>query len=53
MVSASQLSALFFIMENDVYVLEPCFLARFRGSTAAKFFLLPKYLLTCNPPHFI
>lgn len=44
MVSASQLSALFFIMENDVYILEPCFLARFFGSIAAKFLLLPNYL---------
>lgn len=49
MVSASQLSALFFIMENDVYVLEPCFLARFRGSTAAKFFCYPNTYLPVIP----
>lgn len=53
MVSASQLSALFFIMENDVCVLEPCFLARFLGSTAAKFLLLPKYLPVIPLIHFI
>lgn len=31
-------------MENYVYVLETCFLARFFSSTAAEFLLLPKYL---------
>lgn len=48
MVSVSQLSALFFIMESDVYIPEPCFLARFLGSIAAEFLLL-RSVLTCEP----
>ena len=52
MVSASLLSALFFIMESDVYIPEPCFLARFLDSIVAEFLLLPS-VLTCDPPQFI
>lgn len=48
MVSVSQLSALFFIMESDAYIPEPCFLARFLGSMAAEFLLLPN-VPTCDP----
>lgn len=52
MVSASQLSALFFIMESVVYIPEPCFLAMFLGSLADEFLLLPN-VLTWDSPQFI
>lgn len=38
-------------LHHGKWCVSPRALARFLGSPVAKFILLPKYLLTCNPPH--
>lgn len=49
MVSTPRQSALFFIMESDVHVPGPCFLAGFLGSAGTELLLPP--VLTCDPLH--